>query len=263
MTNLYPFIALVLMHALNFCFRADAFQVASLWQRTLWTVQPVHVVIRPETVDFDFDVGQGGVRLAEESVIKITGKVTHKPGNAEPNISELLRYTQLTPVNEKMAIELMNGIGATMLAAGRGMELYKDPGATTEQVILHGPTDAVRDALIGAKSAMQASNIVINFCGGEDAQVLEVLSAVKKMVLDLDVATKAKISFNSISHSTFPLGSSTVTVVALPVSDESSEPTEKVDGQSSAQRAFSSGEIYFREGVFYTVLNEHINTAIA
>jgi hypothetical protein len=262
-TNVYPFVAFLLIYALQFCFRVKAFHTASLRLGTSRLVVPVYGVIRPESVDFDFDVGQGGVRLAEESVIKVTGKVTHKPGNAEPIISELLRYTQLTQVSEQIAVEFMNQNGVTILAAGRGMELYKNPGSTTEQIILHGPTEAVRDALIGAKSAMQASNIVINFCGGEDAQVLEVLSAIKKMVLDLDVATKAKISFNSISHSTFPLGSSAVTVVAIPLADESSEGATGVGSQSRTQEAFSSGEIYFRDGIFYTVLDEHINTAIA
>ena len=255
-----PYIAVVLMYAFELVSRANSFQ---LLQYSSQRRIQLYGVIRPESVDFDFDVGQGGVRLAEESVIKIAGKVTHKPGNADPTISELLRYTQLTSVNEQTAMTLMNQMGASILAAGRGTELYKDPGSTTEQIILHAPTEAVRDALIGAKSAMQSSTIVINFCGGEDAQVLEVLPAIKKMVLDLDVATKAKISFNSISHSTFPLGSSAVTVVSLPQSDESSDDTTKSNSLSSVEQAIATGEVYFRDGIFYTLLNEHINPAIA
>lgn len=274
MKTLLLYNTLTLIYILQFCTIVNAFQIGTLRPSVTLSVvcqtishssqrHPLYGVIRPESVDFDFDVGQGGVRLAEESVIKITGKVTHKPGSADPTISELMRYYQLTSVDEKNVMELMNQFGIDILAAGLGTELYKDPGATTEQIILYAPVEAVRDALIGAKSAMQSSNIVINFCGGGDAQVLEVLSAIKKMVLDLDVATKAKISFNSISHSTFPLKSSAVTVIALSQPDESSDDESKVNSQNSIQQSLASGEIYFRDGKFYTLLNEDINPAIA
>jgi hypothetical protein len=223
-------------------------------------------VIRPESVDFDFDVGQGGVRLAQESIIKITGSVTHKPGNAEPKISNLLRYRQLqTITNDQMVVNTLQQIGGTIIAAGRGTELYKDPGTTTDQVILYAPIEAVKDSLIGAKPAIQCTNLIINFCSGDDAQVLEVLSAIKKMVLDLDIATKTKISFNSISHSTFPMGTSAVTVISVPQShdrgpDATNDNNKVVD---KITQAIASGEIYFRDGTFYTLLEDDINPAIA
>jgi hypothetical protein len=267
LTTSLPCITFLLMYySSQKCTIGDAFPIVSSLQRSQHRCTlGVPYVIRPDSVDFDFDVGQGGVRLAEESAIKISGKVIHKPGNAEPTISELTRYTQVQPVDEKIVLDIMKQTDATILAAGRGNELYKDPGSSTEQVIIHSPADAVRDALMGAKSAMKCDTIVMNFCGGEDAQVLEVLSAIKKMVLDLDVATKTNISFNSISHSIFPKGTSAVTVVAISQSDDvSSDEEPKSNSRTGGiERAIQSGEIYFRDGIFYTLLEEDINPAIA
>jgi hypothetical protein len=247
-------------------FSVNAFSTVRLQQQNIErTVSSLLAVIRPESVDFDFDVGQGGVRLAQESVVKITGTVTHKPGNAEPKISNLIRYKQIQTIkSDQIVVNALQQIGGTIIAAGRGNELYKDPGTTTEQVILYAPIEAVKDSLIGAKSAMQSSNLVINFCSGDDAQVLEVLSAIKKMVLDLDIATKTKISFNSISHMTFPMGTSAVTVIAVPEAVENMGVDNKNDTvDSNIMQSILSGEIYFRDGVFYTLIDDDINPAIA
>ena len=259
-------LSLLLVALTDWCPRSciDAFSAVRL-QKTLTerSTPLLFGVIRPESVDFDFDVGQGGVQLAEESVVKITGTVTHKPGNAEPNISNLLRYKQIQTVkNDQVVVNTLQQIGGTIIAAGRGAELYKDPGEATEQVILQAPIEAVKDSLIGAKSAMQCTNLIINFCSGDDAQVLEVLSAIKKMVLDLDIATKTKISFNSISHSTFPMSTTAVTVISIPETVDSVGGSDgSLDGKII--QAVSSGEIYFRDGIFYTLLEEDINPAIA
>jgi hypothetical protein len=103
---------------------------------------------------------------------------------------------------------------------------------------------------------MEFPTIVLNFAGGDDAQVLEVLDAVKDIVLDLDVATRAKILFNSISHSTLPPTSSFLTVVGLP--DEVT-----TGGLRNVDRAVASGEVYFANGKYFTVIEEDINPAIA
>ena len=243
----------------------DAFSTVRLQKtRTERPTTPIGV-IRPESVDFDFDIGQGGVRLAQESVIKITGSVAHKPGSAEPKITNLLRYKQVQTVeNDQIVVNTLQQIGGTIIAAGRGAELYKDPGTATEQVILYAPIEAVKDSLIGAKSAMQCTNLIINFCSGDDTQVLEVLSAIKRMVLDLDIATKTKISFNSISHSSFPMGTSAVTIISVPETVESEKDNESNDqDDDKIMQAIASGEIYFRDGIFYTLLEQDINTAIA
>lgn len=225
---------------------SDSLQLLLLWG-----------VIRPESVDFDFDVGQGGVRLATESVVKLSGKVIHKPGSADPNVSELIRYSNLAPVDDKIVQKaLAAAAGATIIATGRGTERYQDPGSTTEAIVIHAPSDAVRDCLVGAGSAMPFDTVVVNFCGGDDAQVLEVMEAIRQLVLALDVATKAKISFHSISHSNFPLSSSAVTIIGL--SEGAS-----TGGLEGVERAIASGELYFRDGKYYTLVEQDINPAIA
>jgi hypothetical protein len=124
-----------------------------------------------------FDIGQAGVRLAEESVVKITGTV--KPGSAQPKIKELLRYNEFTEVEEAD----LTTENFKIIATG------KNPGETTEALVIHSPHDAVRDSLIAAGSAMEYPRIVLNYCGGNDLQVLEVLDAIREMVLDLDAVT--------------------------------------------------------------------------
>lgn len=219
------------------------------------SVTPLRV-IKSDDADFIFDEGAGGVRLAMESVIKVAGNVKHKPGNAEPIIKELIRYTALIPVKESTVKESLEKLGATIVCTGSGKELYKDPGQSTEALIVLAPSDAVRDALTGAGSAMNAGTLVVNFAGGDDVQVLEVLDATKQLVLMLDVPTKAKIVFNSISCSEFALGSSTVTVIALP--EEIS-----LGGLKYTDKSIATGEVYFCNGVFQTLVEENINTAVA
>jgi len=190
--------------------------------------------------------------LAQESVIKITGQVSHAPGKAEPKISDLMRYTSLTAVSESA----VDSSPVTVLGTGIGVELYKDPGETASADITLAPPDAVRDCLMGVGSALEYDTVHINFCGGNDAQVLEVLAATKEMVLDLDVKTKAKIAFSSISHSSLPEGKSFITVVGLP-EDVST------GGLKGVERALVSGEVFFCNGQYWTVTDDDINTAIA
>jgi len=213
-------------------------------------------VIKSEEIDFDFDVGQGGVRLAMESAIKIAGNVKHKPGNAEPKVSDLLRYTSVTELEEKYVQEHLKSSGGNVVCTGIGKEFYKDPGETVEKKVVLAPHDAVRDALQAAGATNQAEKVVINFLGGDDLQVLEVLDAVKELVLMLDVNTKCKIRFNSLCHSSLPKESVTLTVVSLPLENA-------VEDFRARQKAIALGEIYFRDGKWYTVIEEDINTAVA
>lgn len=214
--------------------------------------RPLGPVITADEIDFDFDVGQGGVRLAEESVIKITGSIKHKPGKAEPEVKDLLRYTELSLVSEA---DLPKD-NFKIIATGRGKELYKNPGESTESVIIYAPSDAVRDALFGAGAASDCARIVVNFAGGDDLQVLEVLEAVEKLVLGLDAVTKSVITFNSISHNSLPMGQATVTVVGLGEENTSG-------GLKGTQKSMSNGEVYFVDGKYWTVTADSLNTAVA
>jgi len=184
----------------------------------------------------EYDRGQGGVRLAEESAIKLTGKVSYKPGEAEAEIDDMIRYKRVAPIQE-------SDVGGTIIAKGVGKEDYQDPGETTEQVIILGPDEAVRDALSGAASAMGYESIVVNFAGGNDLIPTEVKHAMEKMLLSLDIETRTKISFNSLSDASFPLGEASVTVVGLK--------PDKV-----------GGEVYYFGDQYWTTLDADIETAV-
>lgn len=208
-------------------------------------------VIKGEALDKEpFDQGQGGVRLAEESAIKITGTVKHKPGKADPQLNELVRYKQVVETREAALTE----IGAQVVATGRGQELYKDPGETTVAEVYLAPMEAAKDALLSAASLKDATRVVFNFLGGNDLQLLQVTDAMQFMIKDaLDINTKAKIAFNSLSFKEFPDEQCTVTLVAFQGEE---------DGAKSPS-GVGAGEVYFRDGKYYTTSEADINNAKA
>jgi hypothetical protein len=213
-------------------------------------------IIDADELDFDFDVGQGGVRLAEESVLVLAGTVQHKPGSATSKPTDFMRYKKLTPVSEQTVQALYKEIGATIISTGRGKENYRDPGETTVKDVVKGPHDAVRDSLNGAGSAMEASKVVLNFSGGDDTQVQEILDAAQEIVIMLDVATKAKIAFNSITHKTFEMGHVSLCIVGMPAD-------VSLGGRQGVERALASGKLYFDKGQWYTLVDEDIDDAVA
>jgi hypothetical protein len=233
-------------------------------------------VIYADDMDFEFDVGQGGVRLAEESAVKISGTVQHKPGSAKPKAMDLIRYTKVREIPDFDGKK--NLVGAAVICTGLGKEVYQDPGSTADSVIVLAPLDAARDSLAGAASAMNAKKLCINFMGGNGLQVLEVLEAVQQLVLMLDVNTKSKIYFNSLSHATCPDRTATVTVVAFDtidddddnesaeregeVGDVQKKTTTTTNTLSGIDKALASGEVYFCGGKWYTVTEEDINPAL-
>jgi hypothetical protein len=205
-----------------------------------------------------FDEGLGGVRLAKESAIKVTGYVKHNPGSAECCPMELLRYDTLKEVEESKVREILKTTGSTVLCSGQGIELYKDPGETTEAIVKYAPIEAVKDAVTNAASAMESESLVFNFLGGDDLMMGEVMEAANDLVLMLDIPTKAKISFNSLCHKTLPMGTCAVTVVSVGVSGDGGAAS-----WTGLEKSVASGEVYVRDGAWYTVEESDINTALA
>lgn len=212
-------------------------------------------VISPDDSDFQFDTGLGGVRLAQESAIKLTGTVKKKGSDFKVGFQKLIRYTVVKEVADSKVQDQLQKVGAKIVCTGRGEELHMDPGTTTEKTIVLGPLDAAEDALKGVTAASDADEVVINVLGGDDLQFLEVKDALEMLVPKLDCG-KANVRFNSLCHSSFPLGSVTITAVALP-EDTSS------NGLSGAEKAVADGEVYFRDSKWWTVNEEDINTAVA
>ena len=244
----------------------DAFSINHVvigGERRCCGTTPLFSVIRPDETDFTFDEGSGGVRLAEESVIQVLGQVKHGPGKADPALSDLRRYRSLTSLDEATVTRGLSGSAGKILGTGRGTELYKDPGETVLTETTLAPLDAVRDCLMGVASCQDYSRLVINFCGGGDAQVLEVLAAIKELVLDLDAKTKAQIDFHSISHSSIDSGRSYVTVVGLNTEPDKEEETDGDTGggglRTGVERSLAEGQVYFADGQYWTVTEDDRN----
>jgi hypothetical protein len=217
-------------------------------------------VIIAEEMDFERDIGRGGVRLAQESAVKMTGRIKYKAGvSATPVLQELIRYTTVTALEEQSVKDQLQSMGATIVCTGQGKEVYADPGTTAEVNVDLAPAQAVRAALTGAGSAgsaMACDKLVINVAGGDDLQVKEVIDALEELVMNLDVPSNANIIFNSLSHASFPMLAATVTAVALAAETTS-------DDKKGAEKSVAEGEVYFSEGKWYTVVQEDINTAVA
>jgi len=247
----------------------SAFTVSRPWGTAAGTYSfALGPVIKWEDTDFEFDVGQGGVRLAEESALQVVGDVKHKPGTAKPQMHEMRRYTKVTEIKEEVVREALDGVGGSILTTGTGKEVYRDPGETVEKEVTYAPLDAIRDGLNAAASAMEADHVVINFCGGDELQVLEVLDAVEQLVLMLDVNTKCKIDFTSLCHPSFePSTSASVTVVAIPqpkeAGDDDGGEAENLKIVSHTERAVMKGHVYCWDGKCYTVVEDDVNTATA
>lgn len=215
-------------------------------------------VIQADEVDFEFDIGQGGVSLAQKTAIQISGKVQHAPGTAKAQLDSLQRFNQLRTISDAALQKVFQSTSAKIVATGIGKELYKDPGASTVKEVIQTPKDAVRDALIGAGSAIGCEQVHLNFLGGDDLQVLEVLDAVEQAVLMLDVKTKCKIFFRSISDSQFPKQVATVTVVGMDdaVNEGSAVLADLVD---PVERSVALGSVFFRDGIYYTAVDNDLN----
>lgn len=215
-------------------------------------------MISPDDVDFEFDTGLGGVRLAQESAVKMSGTIQHNKGGAATlSFRDLVRYTGLVAVTENVVQEELQKVGGTIICTGQGQEVYQDPGDALEKIVILGPIDAVQDACKGASPAVPADteNVVINVLGGNDLQFLEVKDALESMVPNLAIVGKTKVSFHSLSHESIPDGQVTVTALALPAEVSS-------NGLSGMQKAIVDGEVYFYNGQWWTVVEDDINTAV-
>lgn len=199
------------------------------------------------------DDSMGGVGLAKDSAIKIVGDIKHKPGKAETLPKDLLRYNNLLPVDEATVQNVLKSSGSTILCTGQGVEFYKDPGQTTNKEVSFGPQEAIKDAITTAASAMESEALVFNFLGGDDLMLGEVIDASSELVVALDISTKAKISFNSVSHKTIPSGTCTLTVVSV------GSPAD--DSLSGVDKAIAQGEVYSRDKTWYTLQESDLNTA--
>lgn len=206
------------------------------------------------------DVTAGGVQLSTESVLEVFGdiQVLGKNQESEADFSGLNRYFKFTEIDESTAKASLEQMGATIVAAGEGQEIYFDPGEGTEKRVQYGPDDAVNKALASNPALGGGKNkVVVNFLGGDDLQVREVLFAAQKIVDGLEVPKGPAVSYNSVSHNTIPGDVVTVTVVELDAMDD-----EKLSGLKGVEKMIALGKVFLRGGKYCTVTEEDINDAL-
>ena len=231
-------------------FHVTAFTIGpSKTQRRTTEIAPLFELIESASEDdyVDVDDGVGGVRLAKESAICITGIAEEKLDFVS---QEMKRYTKVTSLDESGATSELHKAGGVLICSGTGVEVYKDPGDTTISSIVLAPLDAVTKALASKSEdgLENAKKVVINFIGGNDLMMHEVLNGAKQTALGLGLdKSNAKIIFQSLCHESFPLEKSSVTVLAFKEVNE--------NGRMGT-------DIYFHEGSWWTVKEENINNAI-
>lgn len=202
-----------------------------------------------------FDEDEGGVGLAKRCAIKVMGvaKGSDEDNNAEPQ--ELLRYEKLHEVSNCESI--MDKQNVQLLCSGQGKEEYQDPGKSNrveDRVIKLAPIEAVQNALNTMASSVtigedNKSSVVINFLGGDDLIIGEVLQATDMLVGSLDFPPKTKVKFNSLSFCDIAQDVCSVTVVV----------TEgKTGGLEGVERNIAKGEVYAIDGKWYTTDEDDI-----
>jgi hypothetical protein len=215
----------------------------------------VNAIIYADSLDETYDDGLGGVRLAKESAIVMSGTVK----SSGPMFTDLKRYTETTLCDSSAIPSIMKDAGVTLICSGTGAEVYQDPGEGTERIVILAPSDAANNALASRtkESLHTAKKIFINFIGGDDLMAHEVIDGVDRVVQGLDINSSSKVTFHSLCHTDFPLEKASVTVLAL------HSHTADTTSSSNMVESIKRGELYFHEGKWWTTLEENVNTNLA
>lgn len=235
-----------------------------------------------------FDENEGGVGLAKRSAVKISGVTTYSSDGGSSSGSsearELVRYSKLHELDDVTAIKsMLEKMNCQLLYTGKGIELYQDPGKSyriEEKVIQLAPIMAVKDALLASSSSTASSStsismsggdaddddgyddeLVINFLGGDELIIGEVMEACNLLVNELDESilrrnTKKKkiVKFNSISYTQIPSDVCYVTVIAVSGGGRCRS-GDGLDG-GGVDESIAKGEIYIQDGKWWTVFEE-------
>ena len=186
----------------------------------------LHAYIEADLSEEGLDPKGGGLGLAMDNGILISGSVDKK-GTAIAK--EMNHYSKVIKSD-------ISSLGAKVLCKGEGVELYKDPGLATEKLITFSPHSAVEDALSAIESQDKDGSIFINFAGGDDLMVHEVLEGVQMMVEGMNLSSN--VEFRSLCEPTFSERKCDVAVVS-------------VSGDSN-------GQIYYNGGEWYTLSEDDI-----
>ncbi|KAL3816493.1 hypothetical protein ACHAXA_011298, partial [Cyclostephanos tholiformis] len=140
-----------------------------------------------------FDENEGGVGLAKRSAIKVIGVSSKGKGS---DAKELVRYDKLQELDISVAKSTMDKANCKLLCCGTGKETYQDPGKSyrvEEKVIKLAPVEAAKNALSSMDSSptigSEGGSVVINFLGGDELIIGEVLDACGLTGVDRSIAS--------------------------------------------------------------------------
>jgi len=186
----------------------------------------LYAYIEADDNEDGLDPKGSGLGLALDNGISISGSVDSK---GTPIAKGMKHYSKVIKSD-------ISSLGAKVLCKGEGLEIYQDPGLSTEKSITLAPHNAVKDALSAIESQDKDGKIFINFTGGDDLMVHEVLEGVQMMVEGLSLSTN--VEFKTLCEPTFPMDK--CGVAAVSVSDD------------------SNGQIYYNGGEWYTLAEEDV-----
>lgn len=218
---------------------------------TSTTPSSLYSFIKGEAIGAEpFDENAGGVGLAKRTAVKISG-VSSKGKGSEAQ--ELARYERMQEVDKAAVESVLENAGCQLVCSGTGKELYQDPGSSgrmEDRVVTLAPIEAAKDALSSMASAVTIGEddpriVVMNFLGGDELVVGEVLEACDFLLDELDLPAKTKVKFNSISFEEIPMDVCTVTVVAS---------GGKAAGMEGIDESVAKGELYLCGGTWSTVV---------
>ena len=211
--------------------------------------------IRGEAIDAEpFSLDEGGVGIAKRTAVRVSGAV--KPSSKEGTeltdmakcIDNLTRYDRLRPVEDSAVSSLGDVV---VICKGEGKELYQDPGSSNrveDKVVKLAPLEAAASALTSVSGSIsEDKTVVFNFLGGDDLIIGEVTEACKVLVGKLEMGSKNKVKFNSVSFTDVPADTCSVTVLATGAS---------AGGKEGAEASVARGELYSLGGGWVTVSEE-------
>jgi len=182
------------------------------------------------------DPGLPPVKQAQESVSILFGNVEINGDEINPVSNDLKLYSKLTPLPSPSALK------GKVLCKGTGIEVYREPGSSTERDVTLSPTDAVENALSSIEANSAGAKVQISFVGGDDLMVHEVIEGVAIMTSGLNLKSSIDVEFRSLCHESFPLEK--CCVVALDVDKD------------------ADGEIYWHDDKWWTVSEDDFTPTI-
>lgn len=137
----------------------------------------------------------------KDNAIVIYGSIESSTAKAN-EIKHFSKVSEISSSDDKIK---------SVLAVGKGKEIYQDPGMSTEKYIVLAPLQAAEQAIQNMGSiSSKHQNYCITFSGGDDLMVHEVLEAAEMINSKL---SKTKVKFASLCSPDFELDTCEIAIV--------------------------------------------------